>query len=241
MAVGRQLNLQGQWRLDVAHLRSIESAVAYDFDVLAGAMLGGKIGYIVNGFTFSPTAALTAKASIALTTAGSTVIHYNGSVNGSVLMVPASHAVEYPLASTADGVWYIGLNYTRTPDASTADVVQFLNTSVNPPVEVAVTTPLAQTLNYTIVVSSSNFVAQGPTIVPLARVELLGGIVRNIAGSFVDCRRMYLRYNVGGDYLNPAAYAGGTPYNEADVVSYGGNTYRSKVSSNSGHQPDNIR
>jgi hypothetical protein len=41
MSANRQLNLLGQWRLDVPHLRSIESSVAADFDLLAGSMLGG--------------------------------------------------------------------------------------------------------------------------------------------------------------------------------------------------------
>lgn len=210
MAVGRQLNLQGQWRLDVAHLRSIESAVAYDFDVLAGAILGGKTGYIVNGFTLYNSAGGTligaTKGNLRLATAGGTVIHYNGSYNGSVLMVPSGRAAESP-ALTSNVKNYIGLNYVRAPDASTADIVQFLNTSVNPPVEVAVSTPLAQTLDYTLVITQhpNNFAspAQGVTSVPIAIVEVDVG--NNIV-SVQDARRMYLRLNQGGDSAgSPAA------------------------------------
>jgi hypothetical protein len=210
MAVGRQLNLQGQWRLDVAHLRSIESAVAYDFDVLAGAILGGKIGYIVSGFTLYNSAGGTLigapKANVRIATADGTVIHYNGDYNGSVLMVPSSRAAEAPTLTTG-AANYIGLNYIRAADASTADTVQFLNTSVNPPVEVARSTPLAQTLNYTIVVSPNDFSTQGATIVPVAKVTTDGG--GNIT-AVVDARRMYLRLNQGGDATSAAAYTWGS-------------------------------
>jgi len=210
MAVGRQLNLQGQWRLDVAHLRSIESAVAYDFDVLAGHILGGKIGYIVNGFTLYNSAGGTligaSKANLRLATADGSVIHYNGDYNGSILMVPSTRAAESPVLTTGI-VNYIGLNYVRAADASTSDIVQFLNTSVNPPVEVARSTPLAQTLNYTIVVSPNNFATQGATIVPIAKVTVDGG---SLITAVVDARRMYLRLNQGGDATSAAAYTWGS-------------------------------
>jgi hypothetical protein len=210
MAVGRQLNLQGQWRLDVAHLRSIESAVAYDFDVLAGHILGGKVGYIVNGFTLYNSAGGTligaAKANTRIATADGSVIHYNGDYNGSILMVPSTRAAESP-ALTTGAANYIGLNYVRAADASTSDIVQFLNTSVNPPVEVARSTPLAQTLNYTIVVSPNNFTTQGATIVPIAKVTTNGsGIITEV----IDARRMYLRLNQGGDATSAAAYTWGS-------------------------------
>jgi hypothetical protein len=204
MAVGRQLNIQGQWRLDVPHIRSIESAVAYDFDVLAGTILGGKQAYIVNGFKVKDVGGGEpvvggGKANLRLEVAGSSVIHYNASYNGSILMVPAGTADENldSLIPNAAGTYYIGLDFVRAPDTTTTDIVQFLNISVNPPVEVAVATPLAQTLDYTLTISGTdNFTTQGSSVCPIAIVVVDAGL---LVTSITDARRMYFRLHQGGD------------------------------------------
>ena len=49
MAILRQQNWLGQQRLDTPHLRSVESAVAADFDLLAGKILGGDQALVVRG------------------------------------------------------------------------------------------------------------------------------------------------------------------------------------------------
>ena len=47
--IERQSNWLGQQRVDVPHLRAMESSVASDFDVLAG-IISGQDSYVIKGF-----------------------------------------------------------------------------------------------------------------------------------------------------------------------------------------------
>jgi hypothetical protein len=162
MAVGRQFNWKGQMRVDVAHLRAVESSIAYDFDTLAGQAFGGGLGYVLKGFTVvgAPISPGGSPQALQLATAGSVLFNYSASENGSMLFVPTNRAVETLAATnprvtggfTSNAINYVCIDFTRTEDASTADVVQFLDAVTL--VATPKTIPLARTLDYKIVITT---------------------------------------------------------------------------------------
>ena len=80
MAVQRQANLLGQQRVDIPHLRSIESAMCGDFDMLAGNLLAGKNPLVIRGFNINFVGAIGAQASaLTLVVANAALIHFNAS------------------------------------------------------------------------------------------------------------------------------------------------------------------
>ena len=136
MSVLRQLNVLGQQRLDVPHIRSIESAVAADFDVLAGRVQAGGKALVVRGFTLANFTAGTNATNIQLSTADGILYNMNSSESGTFLWVPADRSVEVLNSATnsrvqggftAGQINYIGLDLVRTADDTTSDLVQFLD------------------------------------------------------------------------------------------------------------------
>jgi hypothetical protein len=203
MAVKRQLNVLGQMRVDVPALRSIESAVAGDFDLLAGTIMAGKTALIVNGFRLI-TSGITQATSLQLRVSDGIFIHFLASESGSMFHVPSDRDVE-TLNSTNPrivGSWtpsqvnYIGLDVVRSADASTVDRVQFMDT--NSLLETPKSVPLARTVDYRIVISTTTFDAT-PGIAPVARVEIdaTGGIV-----DIRDARQIFWRLGSGGTSPN---------------------------------------
>lgn len=205
MAVQRQLNIKGSWRVDVPHLRALESAVANDFDVLAGKILGGKQPYIVRGFAIVNAAVGLPATNLILSTAGGVVLHYGASVSGSILGVSDDRPDELLNVSNSRVVGgftnsqtnYIGLDFIRRADTSTNDLVQFLDASTEQ--ETPKTVPLSRTLDYRIVVSTTPF-SSALNVCPVAIVVL---DANGNVSSWKDARSMYFRLAAGGDSPNP--------------------------------------
>jgi hypothetical protein len=225
MAIQRQMNFKGQMRIDVPHLRSIESAIAGDFDTLAGGILSGKQPYIVRGFTLSNTGAASPAINIQVNTAGGVVLHYGASESGTILMVPTNRAAEQLVVTNArvQGGFtsgqdnYIGIDFIREEDSSTSDVVQFIDAVSK--VETPKTIPLARSLDYKIVISTTPF-SSAPTICPLAVVRVAAdGTITWVK----DARSMYFRLATGGDSPNPLGlYAWPEGRNPESVNSFAG-------------------
>lgn len=211
MSVLRQLNVLGQQRLDVPHIRSIESAVAADFDVLAGRVQGGGKPLVIRGFTLSNYSAGTNATSIQLNTADGIIYNMNASEAGTFLWVPADRTVETLNSSTNSRVQgsftagqtnYIGLDLVRTADDTTSDLVQFLdpNTLLEQPKSV----PLARTLDYRILISTTPFSASS-NIIPIAKVVTdTQNQVASATNSVQDARNVMWRLGSGGDF--PSTY-----------------------------------
>jgi hypothetical protein len=206
MAVIRQANLLGQQRLDIPHLRAFESAMAADFDILAGQIMAGKNPLVVQGFNLILLPTGTAATSLQLQVAGSLIFHPQASESGTLFQVPATRAAETLNASnarvtgsfTASAINYIGLDLRRTADPTTADLVQFLNadTQLETPKEV----PLARTLDYVISVSTQDF-STTPGVLPLAKVTT--DAFNNIATNGIeDARNFNFRLGSGGTITN---------------------------------------
>ena len=201
MAVGRQLNVKGQMRIDVPHLRLIESGVVYDFDTLAGGILAGKLPYVVTGFVPATWVNGSAASSLSLVTADGIFVNYQASENGSMLMVPADRAPEQLSITnsrvsgnfTVSQTNYVSLDLTRTEDATTSDVVHFIDPATGQGTPKII--PLGRTMDYQIHITTSPF-STNPQRCPVMIV--VTDAANNIV-SVEDARPMMFRLAAGGD------------------------------------------
>lgn len=205
MSVLRQANLLGQQRLDVPHLRAIESSIAADFDLLAGRIMAGEKPLTVKGLELATTGAIGSPAtSLQLAVAGAMVLHYQASEHGSIFSVPADAAVELLNSTnakvigsfTAGQVNYVGLDLRRSADDSTADLVMFMDADTK--LETPKSVPLARTLQYRIVISTTDF-SSTPALLPIAKVTTNG---TNIVTAIEDARNLTYRLGSGGSVPN---------------------------------------
>lgn len=208
MAVKRQQAWSGNQRVDVPHLRSVDSGVASDFDTVAGQVMAGQQPLVVTGFTLSTTSAVgNAATALQLNVANGIVLHYFASQSGSFLLVPSTRAAETlnPVTnSRVSGSFsvntqnYVGLDFTRSPDTTTSDLVEFLN--VDTLLESGQVVPLARTLDYKIVISTTPFSAQ-TNILPIAVIttDANGNVATN---GIQDARNQSYRLGLGGDIPN---------------------------------------
>lgn len=221
MSVLRQLNILGQMRLDVPHLRSIESSIAADFDVVAGRVQAGETALVVRGFSLANFGTGTAANSVQLNTADGIVYNMNATEAGTFLWVPADRDVETlnsatnPRVSgsfTASQVNYVGVDFTRNADPATTDLVQFLDP--NTLLENAKSVPLGRVLDYRIVISGTPFGAS-PNVTPIAKITTDPS---NNVLSVQDARNIMWRLGTGGDFPNPlSTYA--WPQNRTEASS----------------------
>lgn len=205
MAVKRQFNWKGQQRVDVPHLRSIESAVAADFDTLAGKVLSGKQSYVVRGFKLTNATVGTPVTMLTMDVADGVLLHYNASEHGTMLEVAGNQAPEVLSVTNTRVIGgftnsqdnYIGIDYVRTADATTSDLVQFLDPSTL--TKTPKTIPLSRTLDYRIVISTTPFSAN-TSVCPVAIVTVSSS---GTVSAVKDARNMYFRLAPGGDSPNP--------------------------------------
>ena len=215
MAVNRQVNFLGQQRVDVPHIRALESAICYDFDAVA-LMVTAGVPCVVNGFNVVnyATAVGSLVSQLVLSTANGRIIHPLASDSGSFFQVPANRANEVISASNSRviGAWtpgtvnYLGVDLLRTADTSTATSVRFLTT--NPDTETTKTVPLARTMDYVFTISTTPF-SVTPSICP---VLIVTTDVRNTITAIKDARNLLFRLGAGGDSPssnNPFGWPGG--------------------------------
>lgn len=201
MAVRRSQNWLNQQRVDVPHLRSIESAVRNDFDeLLASFAIGEDASYIIRGFTLNMVGAIGSSASsLQMIVENSALMHGKSSQAGTFFMVPSGEANQTVNSTTNPNVQgsftpsalnYIGIEFNRAVDNSTSAQVFLWNpTNKN---EISKTVPLAETLNYKIVVTSSIWAAN---VLPISIVETDSS---NNVLSVEDRRPMLFRLGTGG-------------------------------------------
>lgn len=205
MSVIRQANILGQQRFDVPHIRGIDSSVAADFDILAGKMIAGGQPIVVSGWTPVPFSPGSPASNLQLQVAGALLLHPEASENGTIFAVPTNRAPETLNASnarvrgsfSASTTNYVGIDLLRTPDATTADLVQFIDpdTKLETPKEV----PLGRTLDYVIYVSVQDF-GSTPGVCPLLKV--VTDSFNNIV-SVEDARNSAFRLGSGGAIPDP--------------------------------------
>lgn len=163
MATNREFNWQGQQRVDIPHLRMVESAVRYDFDALAYSMCGDN-PYIINGFNFVGTALNVNASRLTIKTAGAKMFHHLATDSGAVFAVPTDRANETiaPGVNTkVEGSWilnsynYLGLDLVKRADSTTEDSLKLQDPGTEN--EIGQRIPLARTLDYKFVISSLEF------------------------------------------------------------------------------------
>ena len=207
MAVGRSLNVKGQMRIDVPHLRLIESGVVYDFDTLAGGILAGKLPYVVTGFVPAAWVNGSPASSLSLVTADSIFVNYQASENGSMLMVPADRVPEQLTITnsrvsgsfTVSQTNYVSLDLTKTEDDATSDVVHFIDPATGQGTPKII--PLGRTMDYQIHITTAPF-STTPQRCPVMIV--VTDATNNIV-SVTDARPMMYRLASGGDTPNVLA------------------------------------
>lgn len=204
-------------RLDAPHLRSIESGVCADFDLLAGRILAGDKPMVVQGFAISAT--LNASADTAtVIVADSALLHNQASASGTILYIPEGTAAESLSVTNAkvSGSFspginnYIGLDLVRVAESSTADLVMFYNPDSNS--DVPRTIPLGRMFEYRFVISNETFDTQ-PTILPLAIIETNSD---NTIRTVTDARQMAFRLGSGGTIPNNQAIYSWSNRTESD-------------------------
>ena len=201
MSVRRSQNWLNQQRVDVPHLRSIESAVRSDFDELISAFSTGEDqSYIIRGFTLNMVGAIGAAASsLQMIVANSSLFHGNSNISGTFFQVPSGTANEV-LSSTTNtrvsGAFtpntlnYVGIEYTREVDDSTSSQIFIWNPTNK--TEVSKNAPLALTMDYQIVITSSIW---DSNVLPIAIVETDAS---NNVVSVQDNRPLFFRLGTGG-------------------------------------------
>ncbi len=221
MAVIRQFNALGQARVDVPHLRSVESAVAGDFDVLAGRMLAGNTPQVLAGFELVSDGVIQA-ASLQVVVADALLLHPEASESGAIFRAPSDRDIETLSTSnnrvegsfTPSSTNYIGVDLVRYVDDTTTDLVQFLDSTTLE--EAPENVPLGRTLDYKFVISTNDF-AITSHVAPVATVVTDAS---NNVVSVADARYMMFRLGSGGGAPDPTyvyPWPGGRAADDSDV------------------------
>lgn len=206
MALKRQFNFLGQQRIEVPHLRSMESAVAADFDDLAGKAMAGQTPLVLKGFELVTATALASPASsLQMIVAGAVMLHPTATEAGTVFAVSDEEAAQTLSAAVngrvsgafaASSTNYVLIDLVRTVDSSTADLMQFLEALTF--TEQPRTVPLARVLDFRIVITTVEPSAL-PHLCPVAKVVTDAG---NAVSAITDIRPMMFRLASGGAGAN---------------------------------------
>lgn len=218
MAVRRSFNFLNQQRVDVPHLKSIESAVRNDFDeLLSSFAIGASNSYILRGFELNMTGAVGASAnSLQMIVEDSALFHGSSAVSGTFFQIESGTPNEVLSSVTNERVEgsftpnalnYIGIEFTREVDDATTSQVFLWNPTIK--TEVSKTAPLAQTLDYKVVISSSIW---DSNVLPISIVQT---DTSNNVVSVQDRRPMLFRLGSAGTSTpNPFNSYGWTNHSE---------------------------
>lgn len=204
----RQTNFLGQMRIDAPLLRAAESSVAADFDLAVGTIFAGKQPLVVRGFALTNITPGSPANAIQMVVANSILVYSGATEAGSMYSAPADRANEV-LTSTNSRVTgtftsaatnYVGLDLVRAADTSTSDIVQFLSATTL--LETAKSVPLARTLDYRIIITTTDFSSQS-NVIPIAKVVTDSS---NNITSVTDARQLAFRLADGGDFPNTQSF-----------------------------------
>lgn len=200
MSVRRRQNWVSQQRVDVPHIRSLESATSNDFDELLKGYVTGPDGLVLRGFEINMTGAIGgAAAGLQMLVADGCIFHTTSAESGTFYVVPTGTSPEVLNSTinnkvrgafTPNAVNYLGIEYERIVDDTTADQIYIWDpTNKN---EITKTVPLAKILRYNIVITTSVWASN---VLPIAKVTT------DVAGNVVDVtdqRAMLFRLGQAG-------------------------------------------
>lgn len=166
MAIKRRMNYFSGMRVDIPHLRSLESSTSADIDdVLRGVVTGLNQPYLVRGFKINIPDSSIPATSLTLKVSDSAILHSSSSESGTVLTVPAG-TPDLTLDSSVDSTHvigsfvnnatnYVALDYVRRTDTGTVDAVAGWSPSQQ--LEFQRTAPLGRILDYRIIITTTGF------------------------------------------------------------------------------------
>jgi|GEM_PF-4276238 len=202
MSVKRRLKFYSGIRLDIPHIRSLESSISYDFDsALRGVITGITSPYVVRGFDFVNTVGLQA-SNFQIQAANSVILHSTASESGTILQVPSTEATQTlnalndkVIGSFQNGVLnYVAIDYRRVTDEESID--QTAGWSPSEKLEFQRTVPISSVLEYKFVITTSGF----GNLLPLYIV----GVDSNGFVTFVtNSKPSLFRLGSGGANPNP--------------------------------------
>lgn len=207
MAILSSGNILSEQRWDVSDQRRVESAVRNDFDTTVTSIITNTSqGYIIRGFSLVTAGAIGSAANgLQLVVDGGAVLHINASVSGTIFQTPTGTPNQILNAATntnvngsftANATNYIGLDYVRFADATT-DVTKYI-WSPTADIEIPTIAPAAQTLTYTIYITTTPWASN---VLPIAIVTTNAD---STVASISDCRWMLYSLETGGLNPNPS-------------------------------------
>jgi len=219
MSVKQTVNFLSNQRADIPDLRSIESSAIFDFKTLLQCFIGDN-PYILKGFTIPYQGIGGAATSLQLVVDGS-IVWVPNDINGSFLKVASGTPNEVlstsnskVIGSFSPGLNYIGIQFTRSADPTTSDLVTLWD--VDSQSEFTITAPRGLVLDYQIVISNSSF----SNTAPVAIVTVSGSTVTAIE----NAKTGLFRLGLGGatpDPNNSFSYTT-NPENPLTATSNGG-------------------
>lgn len=205
----RRTAWRGQQRVDVPHLRALESSVAADFDSLAGLVMAGNRAVVVKGFELAVPTLPAAADTLQLLPGGGVLLHPLASESGTVFWLPEDEPAQtldpetntkIEGSFTAESINYVGLDLRLFDDPGTQDVVQFLDSLSGQ--EIGESVALARTLDYKIVISTVDF-SLLPHVCPIAKVTTDPS---NSVIEIEDARNLMWRLGSGGSNPQPTGF-----------------------------------
>lgn len=174
MAVKRKQNFLGGQRVDVPHLRSIESGVAADFaDVMNRLVSSGSINHLIRGFAHNAESISVPRGSWSVSLANSVVLSKTDEI--CLFQFPSDAETIYPFqtGTYSDGVDYF-IGVTISSVTHDPQIVKFIDDLTNE--EVSKTVPLAVILDYTVLPAATSTNAD-PNTIWLYQVQSVAGMV----------------------------------------------------------------
>lgn len=174
MAIQRKQNFLGGQRVDVPHLRAIESGVAADFaELVNGFISDGFTNHIIRGLSHNAESSTVARGSWAITVANSVVLSKTDEI--CLFAFPSTAPVIYPFqtGTFSDGVtYYVGITISSV--THDPQIVKFLDDVTN--TEISKTVPLALVLDY-VVQPTATAVNTDPNTIWIYEVQSVGGLI----------------------------------------------------------------
>ena len=164
MGVKRRLTGYSGMRVDWPHIRSIESAVSFDFDsVLRGMVTGLDAPYLVRGFEIQiPDAAISAN-SLQIEVEDTAILHSTAAESGTTFTIPNGTPADALNSSNRKVIGafqngvpnYVSVQLVRTTDTESAD--QTAGWSEAQQAEFQRTVPIGSILDYRYIITTSGF------------------------------------------------------------------------------------
>lgn len=203
MAVDRRLAGYSGMRIDWPHLRSIESSVSHDFDMLGrGLVTGLNRPYLVRGFRLKIPSSATNASNLQIEVADSVVLHSSATESGTIFQVPAGTADESLNSQNSNvigafqsnAINYVSLDLRRVTDTNTLD--QTAGWSPSQQLEFQRSVPIGRILKYRFIISTIGY----STNLPLYAVKTtVNGAVEYITKGVTSLFRL----GSGGANPNP--------------------------------------